>query len=156
MGTLVSMLFFVTLVVVAILIFLLSQKNDTIANLVVNINELENDMYKFSKLDKEKKQIQEDLEYKIKTKSLTIENQMEQITKLEKALNKAKESLQSTVEQNEENKKNINSLEEKNNDLEEHNCELKNQISQIKKELKKAQTQMQNKNDNPFERMAIW
>lgn len=109
-----------------------------------------------SQLDKEKKQIQEDLEYKIKTKSLTIENQMEQITKLEKALNKAKESLQSTVEQNEENKKNINSLEEKNNDLEEHNCELKNQISQIKKELKKAQTQMQNKNDNPFERMAIW
>ena len=109
-----------------------------------------------SQLDKEKKQIQEDLEYKIKTKSLTIENQMEQITKLEKALNKAKESLQSTVEQNEENKKNINSLEEKNNDLEEHNCELKNQISQIKKKLKKAQTQMQNKNDNPFERMAIW
>lgn len=109
-----------------------------------------------SQLDKEKKQIQEDLEYKIKTKSLTIENQMEQITKLEKALNKAKESLQSTVEQNEENKKNINSLEEKNNDLEEQNCELKNQISQIKKELKKAQTQMHNKNDNPFERMAIW
>lgn len=49
MGTLVSMLFFVTLVVVAILIFLLSQKNDTIANLVVNINELENDMYKLQR-----------------------------------------------------------------------------------------------------------
>lgn len=70
MGTLVSMLFFVTLVVVAILIFLLSQKNDTIANLVVNINELENDMYKLqreiNKREKELCSINNKLEQEIK------------------------------------------------------------------------------------------
>ena len=71
MGTLVSMLFFVTLVVVTILIFLLSQKNDTIANLVVNINELENDKYKLqreiNKREKELCSINNKLEQEIKT-----------------------------------------------------------------------------------------
>lgn len=109
-----------------------------------------------SQLGKEKKQIQEDLEITKKAQSLTIEEQIEQLAKLEEELNKIKGSLQSTIEQNEENKKLINSLEEKNKDLEAINCELKSQISQTKEELEKANTQMQNKKDNPFERMAIW
>ena len=104
-------------------------------------------------LDKEKKQILEDLEDTKKNQSLTIEKQIEQLAKLKKELNKIKENLQFTIKQNEENEKLINSLEEKNKDLEAINCKLK---SQIKEEIKKSHIQMQNRNDNPFERMAIW
>lgn len=107
-------------------------------------------------LNREKKQIQENLEYTNKTKSLTIEKQIDQLSKLEKELNKTKESLKSTIQQNEEYKKLISSLEETNKELESIICELKSQISQVQKEFKKAQTQMQIKNDNPFERMATW
>ncbi len=109
-----------------------------------------------SKLEKEKKQIREDLEDAINAKSSTIDQQKVILSKLEKELAKARENYQSIVGQNEESQKTINSFKEKNKDLESLICELKRQISQTQKDLKQVQSKMPNKHDNPFERMSIW
>lgn len=109
-----------------------------------------------SKLEKEKIQIREDLENTINVKSSTIDQQKVLLSKLEIELAKASENYQSIVIRNEENQKTVESLEEKNKDLESVICELKKQISQTQTDLKNAQSQILNKNDNPFERMSIW